>query len=84
MIKLQNNEKIEFEEEKNPEAECCYNRSKNDCSKESKPIVVMLDRFDDWPLVIWSTITNQYQNFLRNSDMSSIIEQMNEEESDIS
>ena len=63
MMKLQKDEKVEFEEKKNSQTKDCYDRSKNNCSKRSEPIVIMLGKFEDCPLVVWSTITNQFQNF---------------------
>ena len=52
MMKLQKNEKDKFEEEKNQQTQDCDNRSKNDCSMKSEPIVIMLDKFDDCSLVV--------------------------------
>ena len=82
MIITQNNKDEESEEEKYLLIESGHDSSKSGNSKLFEPSAIFLDKLEGCPVVIWSTITNQYEKFLRTSDIPSTIKQINEEEYD--
>ena len=81
-IITQNDKDEDSEEDKYLLTESDHDSSKSSNSKLFGPSAIFLNKLEGCLVVIWSTITNQYKNFLRTCDIPSTIKQINEEESD--
>ena len=78
------NRDSESEEEKDLLLHGSYQNSEQNSLEDSISNIVCLDQFADCPIIWWSTISDQYEEFLKSFDFSKTYEDLLNESSDSS